>query len=150
MQALKKPVLVWPQVSYPDSIASSLHNTPVYMLLSAPFTSPTHPHASVAYTRLAMGALRALASIILAVVLPTALGWVRVMTFGGWRSDALASHAHTNRLWPPPSRSPAGTPMVWFTSARMGYTHFVPLGIVGALLPWLDMKERAEANEPSR
>jgi hypothetical protein len=40
--------------------------------------------------------------------------------------------------------------MVWFTMQSMGWTQYATLGLVGALLPWLNIKELAERNEPHR
>ncbi len=40
--------------------------------------------------------------------------------------------------------------MVWFAVNRFGYLQFVPMAIVGALIPWLNIKEVAQAEEPTR
>jgi hypothetical protein len=72
----------YPQASYSDKVASTLHMTPVWLLLCAPFTTPAHNKPRVAYMRLAMGALRTLASVILSVALPVALGVARVLIWG--------------------------------------------------------------------
>ncbi|KAJ9518718.1 hypothetical protein QJQ45_018697 [Haematococcus lacustris] len=115
-------ILGYAMVTYSEDLADRLHTVVAVLLLVNPLQALLQGQRREAF-RVVLGAARTALSIVLAVVCPASLGALRVMLLG--------------------------RPMVWFTNQWMGLTMFLPIALVGGLLPWLNIKERAVASAPA-
>ncbi|KAG1676079.1 hypothetical protein FOA52_014944 [Chlamydomonas sp. UWO 241] len=110
-------VLGLTMISYRDSLGHKLHNIPALLSLSLPLLSLRGSGGLAAeYQRLFGGAARAALSLLLAVALPAGLGAVRV---------ALS-----------------GVSLVWYSQQWLGHAMFIPIALLGGLLPHLDVEAR--------
>ncbi|GAX75969.1 hypothetical protein CEUSTIGMA_g3412.t1 [Chlamydomonas eustigma] len=118
-------------VSYRDRLAVMLHNVPATIALGLPLiahSSNTHS-LTAAYKAMGHATLRTFASIVLAILFPALLGAGRTLL------SALLGAGRTLL---------SGMPMVWYSHQSLGLLIYLPVALLGALIPHLGIEKHAE------
>lgn len=119
-------VLGYFMVEYPDTLAYTIHNVPLALLLASPLVQTFTEGRPVGpgYVRLMASTMRGLMTILGAVGLPALLAAARVLLLG--------------------------KPMVFYAQHWLAPALFLPISLAGALAPWHRIRLNARRNEPTR